>query len=123
MPVIADTQDIRPAKPAAPGPPRRCGFQLAATADEAAVLRYLLVKPFEKFWEKADSLSILVSRYINLRNTGSALNEKLRFSTFNCMRPRGAGPWAGGGVGSYYHGHPLCGPGRWLLRDVRKGEN
>ena len=26
--------------------------QLAATADEAAVLRYLLVKPFEKFWRK-----------------------------------------------------------------------
>ena len=39
--------------------------QLAATADEAAVLRYLLVKPFEKFWEKADSISILVSGYIN----------------------------------------------------------
>ena len=34
------------------------------TADEAAVLRYLLVKPFEKFWEKANSISILVSRYI-----------------------------------------------------------
>ena len=52
MPVIADTQDIRPAKPAAPRPPRRSRFQLAATADEAAVLRYLLVKPFEKFWRK-----------------------------------------------------------------------
>ena len=25
---------------------------MAVTADEAAVLKYLLVKPFEKFWRK-----------------------------------------------------------------------